>query len=167
MPRPSKHIYALLVLSASIAIFGASSFQRAQVVPKQRIENPVEIGIEHNEPLSVSIEASEMKGKGLLEIEQSGAEEILLSLPSDWIRKEVRNASIKDVTFETASLGFKRWHMPAGASILFELPKFPSSLIIHNPSKVTVKVSLTKVDMESGLVENEVVLVQEGPVKLW
>ena len=167
MARPSQHIFALLVLSASIAIFGISGVKRAQVTPMQRTENTVEIGIEHNEPLSVSIEASEMKGRGLFEIEQKGSEKILLSVPGEWIRKEVRNASIKDVIYESASLGFKRWHMPAGSSILFELPKFPTSLIVHNPSKVTVKVALTKVDMESGSTENEVMLVQEGPVKLW
>lgn len=167
MPRPQQHIFALLLLVASIGIFGTVSLKRAQVTAKQRQPNPVEIGIEHNEPLSISIEASELRGRGLFEIGQFGTEVIQLSVPGEWMRKEVKNASIKDVTFETASLGFKRWHMPAGSSILFELPKFPSSLIVHNPSKVTIKVSTTKVNMESGSADNEVVLVQEGPVKLW
>ena len=167
MPRPIQHIFALIIVIVAVVAFSTNNIKQAQITAKPRPVNPAEIGIEYNEPLSVSIEASEMKGKGLFEIEQNSAEEILLSLPGDWIRKEVRNAAIKDVTFETASLGFKRWHMPEGASILFELPKFPSSLIIHNPSKVTVKVSTTRINLESGSVENEVVLVQEGPVKLW
>jgi hypothetical protein len=91
----------------------------------------------------------------------------LLSVPSTWVRREVKNAPIHTVTSEAPSLGFTRWKLPARAGISFRIPDAPDSMILHNPSEVQMKLDLVQVDLLTEEVERDILLIQEDTVKLW
>jgi len=159
-------MFALVVTAAVISVFSFQSF-RASV--QQSVFEPVrvEIGVEHELPLSLSLSVSELKGSGLMDLHQEGIEEVFISLPSSWQRKEVRNVPLSSITEENTSFGFTRYQIPAGASVTFAILKYPDTLLVHNPSGVTLKVALTMVDLQTNTVETNVVLVQDSPAQLW
>ncbi|MCF7844358.1 MAG: hypothetical protein K9M03_00835 [Kiritimatiellales bacterium] len=166
MSQVRQHMFALVVTAAVISVFSFQSF-RASVQPSVLEPIRIEIGIEHELPLSISLSASELKGSGLIDIKQDGEETISVNLPSSWQRKEVRNVPLSEVTSENTSFGFKRYQMPAGASVTFTIPEYPDTMLIHNPSGITMKVNLKIVDLQTNTVETNVVLVQDSPAQLW
>ncbi|MFH1670347.1 MAG: hypothetical protein ABIA92_02040 [Patescibacteria group bacterium] len=161
-----QHMFALVVTAAVIAVFSVHSF-RASVQESAFEPVRVEIGVEHELPLSLSLSASELKGKGLMDIRQEGEEMVFISLPSGWQRKEVRNVPLSSITQEDTSFGFTRYRIPAGASVTFAIPQYPDTLLVHNPSGIALKVALTMVNLQTNTVETNVVLVQDSPAQLW
>jgi CO dehydrogenase/acetyl-CoA synthase delta subunit len=160
------HTFALIVVAAVSASIGTSAVLRAHITtPPETIT--VEIGIEHTAPVSLSLAMSTLKGKALLDLTQESGETIFISLPENWERREVRNVSLHEVAADLSTFGFKRWRLPAGAAVSFTLPIAPDSLILHNPSQVPLKVSITRVDLETSQVTSDVILVQDSPVELW
>ena len=163
---PRKHIVpagfgliALIVLS-TYAISGPSI---ASLLGK----NVVDIGVEHERPLSLIMEVGISGESGLIEFFTETDESVLISVPSTWIRREVWNAPIETVTAEPPSLGLSRWTLPPRAGISFTTSQVPDSLILHNPTGVQMKLNLTYVDLASNSVDREVVLIQEDTKKLW
>jgi len=168
MTSPHQHAFALTALIAVVGIFALSFVNQPQVTGEVIQKSPpADIGIEHTAPLSLSIDASELKGRGLIIFTANSEEETVISVPENWKRKEVRGAKIGDITSESASFGFTSWHFPPSASVTFEMPLFPSSVILHNPSSIPIKINLTKVDLNTEEVEKDVMLIQEAPIKLW
>ena len=164
-----RHAFGLAIVLAILAAFGVQSFLRAQVQVTDEVNEPViaEMGVEHALPLSLSMEISSLQGVGLLDITHEGEETIFISLPMSWSRKEVRGVSLSSVREETSSFGFTRWRFPEGASVTFGLPKYPDSLLLHNPSEVSLKINVTQVNLNEGTVTHDIILVQESPVALW
>ena len=159
-------MFALVVTAAVISVLSFQSF-RASVQPSVFEPVRVEIGVEHELPLSLTFSVSELRGSGLIDIKQEGEEIVSISLPSSWQRKEVRNVPLSEITEENTSFGFKRYQIPAGASVTFAIPQYPDTLLVHNPSGITMKVALTMVDLQTNTVETDVVLVQDSPAQLW
>ncbi len=127
----------------------------------------VDIGVEHETPLSLRMEVGISNGSGVVEFFTETDETILISVPSTWVRREVWNAPIDTVTAEIPSLGFTRWTMPPRAGISFNVLDAPDSVILHNPTGVQMRLEITYVDVNKEEVENEVVLIQGDTVKLW
>lgn len=127
----------------------------------------VDIGVEHNEPLSLIMEVGVNGDDAVVEFFSESPETILISVPSTWVRREVRNAPIHTVTSEPPSIGFTRWTLPARAGISFKVTDAPDSVILHNPSEVQMKLILNRVDLEKEEVERDVLLIQDDTVKLW
>lgn len=127
----------------------------------------VDIGIEHQRPLSLGLEVGVNGNIAVAEFYSQSDETILISVPSTWIRREVKNASIDQVVAEPPSLGFTRWSLPPRAGISFRINDTPDSVILHNPSGVQMKLDLAYVDLETDTVEKDVLLIQEDTVKLW
>ena len=127
----------------------------------------VDIGIEHSEPLSIGMEVGVRSGSAVVEFFSESPETILISVPSTWVRREVRNASISDVTAEPPSLGYTRWTLPPRAGISFRAPEAPDTVVLHNPTEVQMKLSLVRVDLETEEVERDVLLIQEDTMTLW
>lgn len=126
-----------------------------------------EIGVEHAQPLSLSLQVGVKDESAVIEFLSSSQEQIFISVPSDWQRREVRNAPIDSVTADPPSLGFTRWKVPSGAGISFNVVNSPSSAIMHNPSGSPLKLDLAFVDLGTGVTEREVVLIHEETVTLW
>ncbi|PIR49270.1 hypothetical protein COU80_00790 [Candidatus Peregrinibacteria bacterium CG10_big_fil_rev_8_21_14_0_10_55_24] len=160
------HIGALLVAAAFLGIAMVQPAVRAWLTPPH-VPVAAEMGIEHTQPLTLSLELSTLKGVALLYLTHEDSEETAyVSLPDTWTRREVRGVELREVASENV-FGFNRWRFPAGASVTFNIPASPDALLLHNPSSVPLKIRITRVDLETEHVERDVILVQESPVVLW
>ncbi|MDA1209317.1 MAG: hypothetical protein O2904_04785 [bacterium] len=132
------------------------------------IQASVDIGIEHAKPAAVTLEFTKRDDAALLQISTESEEMIFISLPSNWQRTEVRNAPIEFVTADAPTFGYKRWHFPPNATVSFWIPMdAPDSIVIHNPSHVTLKLGTVVVDVDAGTVERDIVLMKDEAIKLW
>lgn len=129
--------------------------------------NIIDIAVEHESPLSLSIEVGVRDAAGVIEFVTDTKETIQLSVPVAWKRREVRNVPIESVTSEAPSLGFTRWTLPPHAGISFSMTHAPESLVLHNPSGVQTKIDLTYVDVVTEEVHHEIVLLKDAMKKLW
>jgi hypothetical protein len=157
-------------IAATIAIT-AVSITTQEHLPASLIETgsmkTIDIGIEHDKPLALSFEMSSLGGVAIVEIGVDGSERVGLSVPSSWIRREVRGAPIADVTSDEESFGFVRWSLPGSSSVSFRVPHTPGNVVLHNPSGVALKVNVTRVMLPDEVVERDVLLVQESSRELW
>ena len=158
----------------SFAAFLAISFfngeKVASMVHFQRtnIPNTVDIGIEHVLAISLTIDVSILDGASIVEITNAeGGEIAFVSVPEEWQRREVRKASIAEITSEESSFGFKRWKLPPNATISYRSQEIPQSMVLHNPSEIPVKVTVNLVDLAKNSIEHDIILVQEASVLLW
>ena len=127
----------------------------------------VDIGVEHELPLSLGMQVGVSGKSGYIEFFSETAETILISVPSTWVRREVKNAPIDTVVSEVPSLGFTRWTIPPRAGVSFAVPIAPDSAILHNPTRVPMKLDITFVDLVTDTVDKDTVLIQDDTVKLW
>jgi hypothetical protein len=159
-----RHAGPLLVMLTGVAIIGTKNILQAQV---NLDEAPQEMAIEHTEPGELAIDVSTLHGVGLLEITTSGSGAYSVSLPATWLRGEVRDAPLSSIVSEPPTLGFTRWTIPGEATVAFRLREVPSGMLLHHPSTHALKVTLTRVNLETEVVERNVILVQEGTTTLW
>ena len=150
----------------AVVVLAASSSSAPALLGNLR-GTVVDIGIDHDKPLSLSLEVSILEEMASVEFFSESGETILISVPSTWVRREVKNAPIHTVTSETPSLGFTRWKLPPRAGISFRVPEAPDSIVLHNPSRVQMKLDLVKVNLSTEEVERDILLIQEDTVKLW
>jgi hypothetical protein len=150
----------------AIVVLSMSSASPASLMQNFR-GHVVDIGIEHDRPLSISLEVGILNDMAVAEFFSESGETILISVPSTWVRREVKNAPIHMVTSEPPSLGFTRWSLPPRAGISFKTAQAPDSLILHNPSGVQMKLDLVQVDLETEEVDRDILLIQGDTVKLW
>ena len=127
----------------------------------------VDIGIEHETPLSLAMEVGVIGQEAAIEFYSESGETILISVPSTWVRREVRNAPIHTVTAELPALGYTRWTLPPRAGIAFRAPEAPDSVVLHNPTEVQMKLALVRVDVAREEVERDILLIQGDTMKLW
>lgn len=158
---------ALLALAAIIAL----SWNTVQTQIKQILlpaPELMDITIEHTEPLSLRFEYTAKAGTALLQItHKNGNETIVLNLPEEWQRREVRGAKLADVPPDTSSFGITRWTLPPGAGFQFWLPRTPKNLIVHNPGGSPLKIVLLRYSLETDTLEEDVILIQSDATTLW
>ena len=127
----------------------------------------VELGIEHSAPLALDIDMSTRDGKSIVDISHGAEEMIFVSVPDLWERREVRGSTLDAVVSDGTTFSYRRWHLPAGASVSFRVPYIIESMELHDPSETPVKVTLTRVDLNEDTVEHDVILVHDSPKELW
>lgn len=130
------------------------------------IGNSTNIGVEHMQPLSLSFDIGTLAGVAVVDVVSESKETIYLDVPSDWKQREVRNVPINDVTADPVSFGYVRWKLPAGAGVSFRAPTDPGRIILHNPSGISVKASVRRANLDTGAVDNNVVLILKGEGEL-
>ena len=161
-----KHGTAAGIGLSALIVLGMSSVGPASLTGNV-IGDVADIGIEHNEPLSLFLEIGVLDDMAAIEFFSESSETILISVPSAWVRREVKNAPIHTVTSEPPSLGFTRWTLPPRAGISFKTADAPDSIVLHNPSKVQMKLQFAHVDLATETVEKDVLLIQGDTVRLW
>ncbi len=162
--------HGLISLAAFLAISFFNGEKVASMVHFQRsnIPHTVDVGVEHYLPLGLTIDVSALNDESITEITNSeGGELVYVSVPDSWERREVRKATIAEITSEESSFGFTRWKLPPGATISYRSTSVPESMVIHNPSKISLKVTTNRVDLEQDTIEHDVTLVQEMSALLW
>lgn len=160
-----NHIAPALVGLCALLV---ASFNASPAALLERFQGDVvDIGVEHELPLSLLLEVGINGESAVYEFYSQSPETILLSVPSTWIRREVRNAPIHTVTAEAPSLGFTRWNLPARAGISFKVHRNPDSVILHNPSGIQMKLNMSIADVQREEVVKDVKLIQGHTAKLW
>ena len=140
---------------------------RTQTV-RQGLSPTEQIAVEHDVPLTLHVEESAGKVRGILEVSTEGASVAAISVPSGWQRREVRGGPLSAVTADEsgATLGFTRWHLPPHVTLSFWTENGPS-LLIRNISASPLLILSKRVNVLSSRVDERSVLVKEGAVRLW
>lgn len=136
-----------------------------------------EIAVEHDDATTLTILQSSGKNDGIVELSGAG-DDMLISVPSEWERREVRGAELSAVTADDPSfaaeetaegrtdMGFTRWHVPAGVTLSFHVRGSPA-LAIRHPSQSPLLVVAKRVDVRTGEVREKNVLIKERGARLW
>ena len=159
IPSLKRHGKAAAAGLLILTVFSLSSIEFA----KQRgmvLGAMIDIGIEHNQPISVNIEIGTLNGAAVIDIELETDETTYLSVPSGWTLREVHNTTLDAVVSEEPTFGFLRWTIPPRAGVSFAVSKAPGSILFHNPSGTTAKVHLIRIDLNTETVEEDVILIQ-------
>ncbi len=168
MPSLRQHAFGFLVFVSLAVFFAITGVLKGSVsVPQKPEEVRGEIGVEHSLPLDMEVKISRKRDKGIAEIIFGGEENVYLSAPEEWKRREVFRVQIDSVKGERTDFGFIRWGITRGGGISFEIPKYPDSMYLHNPSAELIKAKVTMVDLDSGTASVDVKLIKESPVRLW
>ena len=130
-------------------------------------QGTVDIGIEHSEPLAVRMEYSVRNTHGIMRIGSNSSETISISLPEQWERGEVTGAPLSQLRKDSPMFGYVRWHVPEKTTLTFKIPKVPEHMVLHNPSTAPLKLTVAKVDLETGTIEKDVLLVRDSTVPIW
>jgi len=160
----SFHGKIALVTLAFLAIAGIYLF-----APAQESVQPgavLDIGLEHAQPLTVSVSLTEGSTRSLVDVDMSSAETSYLTVPDGWHRSEVRRAAIASVTGEETEASMRRWTLPKNAGVSFSTDDPFRTLKIHNPSGVPVKIQLTRVNLAKKTSSYDVFLLKDGALEL-
>lgn len=153
---------ALLVLLASVGT-GETYVASFPDAPKR----VVDVAIEHTESVAVTFEMSMLDGQSIIDVRHDGHENVAISVPVQWKRREVRNVPLRDVTQDEPMFGYARWNVPANATVSFEVAKSPDNILIHNPSELPLSVRYVKVDLETDEVVQDAILLTNKAGLLW
>lgn len=163
-------LHGTISLASLFAIVFFNSDWAAAIIPKPAAPEmyTVDLGVEHTSPITFGIDVSALNDMAIIELtHKEGEETIAVSVPETWVRREVRNATIEEVTADSSAFGFTRWQLPSGAILSFRVPRTPEKIILHNPSQMPMKVEIARVDLEKESVEKDIVLIQEASAELW
>jgi hypothetical protein len=129
---------------------------------------PATIGIEHDQPLRLSLLIARKEQAGYASFIHQSDETIHVSVPSTWTRVEVTGVPIGQVRSDVPVFGFTRWTLPAHAGVKMLLPEAPDSLFFDSTSAATAAIDLQTVDLVNLRANSRVVLLQkQALVSLW
>ena len=129
---------------------------------------PVTIGIEHENPLTLSIVVARKNGSGYASITNRSFEQIRISVPSEWKRTEVTGAPLSAFTQDTPVFGFSRWTLPPHGGIKFLPDRAPEALFFDSDSMSTTEIDLQTVDLSDFASMSHVILLKDKALlKLW
>jgi len=160
-------VAAVAAIIAVVAIAQGTIRSETPVLTAQVTQGEkTEIGLEHSKPITLSLALTVNGRKGVADIRHDALETAHLSLPSSWVRREVKGVPLSAVTAEEPIFGFTRWALPPGALVSFDIVP-PATLVLHHPTNIPAEIELTRVNLANGTVEKDIVLVQDGSVVLW
>lgn len=162
-------IHSIAAIAAVVAVFAVAQGTRHPSSLTADLTNSakVDMGVEHTRPFSLSLSLSTNTSSGIADVTHDATETIFLSVPSSWLRREVRGATLSSVQTDPSTFGYTRWHLPPHAVISFAILAPPSRILLHNPSGVPLQVRLTRVNLQTNQAERDNILIQEASVELW
>lgn len=168
---PSAAYLQAITFIASLGIFSAILFSSTGAgggakLASNNIFRRLDIAVEHQRSLTLSITQSIGLSPAILEMTQSGPDTPLLSLPDTWKQREVRGGSVSQVPSENAAFGFRRWRLPPGVVVSFQLPS-SVSLTIHNPTKAPLYVKATRINVRTHAVTRDGTLITDKATAIW
>lgn len=150
------------ILGLSLALIAVLGFHAAWSRGRQEPLIPI-VAVEHTFPLSLTLRLSMGGSTRLIDLKSDHSEALLISVPADWKRTEVRGAALQSVTAEPPALGYIRWRLPGRASVTFRTEGTWRRIAVNNPSGVPLTLRLTAVDLERETAEHDVIIVKDEP----
>lgn len=143
-------------------------FASVRFVERQKealmLSDPVHIGIEHAGNAAIALTRTKDTQPQLIDIANEGKTLIQISVPATWERGEVRGALLSSIIAEEPMFGYRRWHLPGGATLSFENPLPWTGMTVQNPSGLPLRLRTVTVNIDSGRVMREVYLVSKEPL---
>ena len=129
---------------------------------------PATIGIEHQNPVRLSIIIARKNDSGHVSIVNQSDELIHISVPSGWYRQEVSGAPLTSVVQDIPVLGFTRWTMPGHAGIKMFVPNAPAAFFFDSSSESSAEVDLQTIDLNDSSTTSRVLLLKDKALaRLW
>lgn len=125
----------------------------------------VEIVVEHADSASLTLIRTR-DGLGLTDIRNDGQGPIAVSIPEEWERDEVRGAPLASITVGDASLGFRRWVIPRGATVSFRVRETWNASVVRNASKDPLRLRVITVNLEEETTDSDTFLITDTPLSL-
>lgn len=126
----------------------------------------ISIGIEHEFPGALRISRSIGGNEQIIDITNDSPEMMLVSVPNTWRRDEVRGVSLDALDADTEEFGFRRWHMPGGASVTFRTFDDWQTVTLYNPSGVPLHVYVRSVNVQTESIDDDAYLMKDDPLTL-
>ncbi len=130
---------------------------------------PLTIGLEHKNPLTLSLVIARKSEIGYVSILSGSDEQIRISVPSTWKRIEVSGAPLSAFIQDIPVIGYTRWTLPPGAGIKMTLDNVPTALFFESPSESTTEIDLQTIDLDGSVgTEKRVILLKDKALaRLW
>lgn len=125
----------------------------------------VEIVVEHADNASLTLIRTP-NGQGLADIRNDGTGPVAVSIPEEWKRDEVHGAPLASITTGDASLGFRRWVIPRGATVSFKIEEPWGNAIVRNISKDPLRLRVIGLNLQQNTSESDTFLVTDTPLSL-
>lgn len=171
MPPRQGHSFALLTFFCAIVLAGVILLvARNERLRTQTVKNALtpheEVAVEHDASLTLHVDGTAGKDRGIVEFTAEGTGMLALSLPARWERREVRGGPLSAVTMDQQAMGFAHWKLPTGVTASFWTIGSPS-LLIKNVSTAPLLIMGKRVDVKTGRVEEKSIVVKDGSARLW
>lgn len=137
---------------------------RAEEATQNLIRNTMTVGLSYKRPLNLSVLIARKANDAMYaSIENAGNEEIVVSVPSDWRREEVKGTSLDRVVAGVPTFGFTAWTFPAGATVTFTASRVPDAIFFDTASTATAAINLVTalVQGDDSSINKRVVLLQK------
>lgn len=167
LARSALGLHGLLAAAALLSVALVLGTRHAEGPATAGTASIVDMAIEHDAPATLTVAASILHGGALIELANTNADAVHISVPAGWQRSEVRNAPLAAVQSEPPMLGYVRWHVPAGARVSFRAPQAPGGVLLHNPGRQPLKVTVILVELEDDTVLQDIILVHGKAARLW
>jgi hypothetical protein len=124
--------------------------------------------VEHHGRQTLSVNAAKNSKPGIVELRKDGSGTLMVKLPEQMVLREVRGAALAAVQKSNASKGMRTWTLPSAATLSFILePRSPSSFIIRSQSSDPLLLKLKTINVASGSVLHDSMLLGKGEVTMW
>jgi hypothetical protein len=166
--KRSGEMHLLLGVSA-VALAGTlllGTMKKLSMQAQNDALPPADVAIEHAAPITLRVVTSTGRTKGIVELGRDGTESVKVSVPETWERREVRGAALDAAAGEPAAMGFRRWTIPAGATLSFWTPG-SARVRVQNPSGVPVLVHAKRIHLDTNAVDEQTTLLKDAPLTLW
>lgn len=163
MPPASTHARVAIAALLPLLIWGGYNASHGRLIASSK---PVEIGVEHAAPASMTITRSAGKATSLTDVRNDSSIPLSVSLPDDWERGEVKGGSLSDLIGDGPNFGFRRWTLPSGMSVSFSASYAWNELTLHNADETALHVKIVTIDLEKNTRETESYLVMDEELTL-
>jgi hypothetical protein len=153
---------ASVVVIGAVLLFGQRGFLHRAPSP---LGPTTDIALTHSAAVILSLAASSGKDPSLIELSQDGPETVTLDVPASWTLREVRGAALSAVPSQKVDLTYTRWQLPAHVTLSFHASA--DSLTVHNSGRTTLLIKYKRVQLSTGRVIADSILLQDKPARLW
>ena len=157
----SIHGKSLLLGLVLLGTLGALLSRRPVETPAP----PATMVFEHAGGTKVGMVLTTKSGSGLLDLTVRSKEQVFVSVPESWRLTQVRGAPLSSIEQGQREMGFVRLGAPPAVTLTFYCPSSPGTLTVMNAPQLPMDVSLERIFLETGSVEQHAKLFTDPQVR--